>query len=218
MNAPSFLSELRRRNVFRAAALYAGAVWALAQDIAQLAPVFGAPDWITRWFTVAGVVGFPFWIAFAWFFEFTPEGIKRERDVEPGESITHRTGRTLDFWIIGDAAAALKAAEIEPKGTWQDIALALQISSDRAAADAALQKLIKEDATFSPYQIAEVYALRRDADNTLQWLDRTWASRDPGITSLLTDPFILRYRDDPRFAVFCEKAGLPAMTEAKALL
>ena len=65
------------------------------------APVFGAPDWVPRWFAIAGALGFPFWILFAWFFEFTPEGIKRERDVDPGASITHQTGRKLDFWIIG---------------------------------------------------------------------------------------------------------------------
>ena len=52
---PSFVSELRRRNVFRAGALYIGAIWALAQGIAQLAPVFGAPDWVPRWFAIAGV-------------------------------------------------------------------------------------------------------------------------------------------------------------------
>jgi len=586
----SFLSELKRRNVLRAGALYVGAVWALAQGIAQLGPVFGAPDWITRGFAIAGAIGFPFWMAFAWFFELTPEGLKLERDVERGTSIAHATGRKLDFWIIGvlavavvllltnlfvvrrdtkapipdqsiavlpltneagnqdeqyfsdglsedlittlsqfaglkvisrnssfqfrdskddsrtigaklgvahllegsvrragdavrvsatlvhaadgstlwserydrpyrdlfalqdeisgavagalkaklmarstapvqtdrppsgnldayaaylqgnfynartteadhqqavaqyakaiqldphyarawaglsrewtgyaqqflegaaaqqayaearkaadkavqlqpdlaaahaaratllrnadfdwagaeadsrravqlapgdadakfslgvslatlgqpeeaitltrqaieinplratwyswlcaylssldrldeaeaairraldlhpageghyealtiieiqrgDAQAALAAAKSEPDGSWQRMALALahQIGSDRAAADAALQKLIDEDATLAPYQIAEVYALRRDADKTFEWLDRTWASRDPGITSLLTDPFLLRYQDDPRFAAFCKKAGLPTTTEAKAL-
>ena len=108
MSVPSsFISELRRRNVFRAGALYIGAIWALAQGIAQLGPVFGAPEWITRGFAIAGVIGFPFWLAFAWFFEFTPEGLKRERDVEPGESITHHTGRKLDFWIIGVLAVAV---------------------------------------------------------------------------------------------------------------
>jgi hypothetical protein len=95
--------------------------------------------------------------------------------------------------------------------------MARQIGGDKAAADATLQELIEKDATFSPFQIAEIYALRRDADKTFEWLDRTWANRDPGITSLLTDPFILRYRDDPRFAVYCKKAGLPTATEAKAL-
>ena len=89
------VSALRRRNVFRASVLYIGAVWALAQGVAQLAPVFGAPEWGPRWLAIAGVLGFPFWIVFAWFFEFTPEGIKLERDVEPGASITHQTGRKL---------------------------------------------------------------------------------------------------------------------------
>ncbi len=104
---PSFVSELRRRNVFRAGVLYIGAIWALAQGVAQLAPVFGAPDWVPRWFAIAGAIGFPFWLLFAWFFEFTPEGLKLERDVEPGESITHQTGRKLDFWIIGVLSVAV---------------------------------------------------------------------------------------------------------------
>jgi TolB-like protein/Tfp pilus assembly protein PilF len=103
----SLFAELRRRNVFRAAVLYIGAVWALAQGIAQLGPAFGMPDWGTRWFVTAAIIGFPFWIAFAWFYEFTPEGIKREREVEPHESITNDTGRKLDFAIIGVLAIAV---------------------------------------------------------------------------------------------------------------
>src|SRR5512144_2954538 len=82
-------------------------MWALAQGIAHLGPVFGAPEWTTRWFAIAGVIGFPFWLAFAWFFEFTPEGLKLERDVEPHASITHQTARKLDFWIIGVLAVAV---------------------------------------------------------------------------------------------------------------
>ena len=104
---PSLFSELKRRNVFRAGVLYIGAIWALAQGIAQLGPAFGMPEWGTRWFVIAGVVGFPFWIAFAWFYEFTPEGLKRESEVEPHESITHQTGRKLDFAIIGVLAIAV---------------------------------------------------------------------------------------------------------------
>ncbi|HEX5122084.1 MAG TPA: hypothetical protein VFV97_02470 [Rhodanobacteraceae bacterium] len=587
---PSFVSELRRRNVFRAGVLYIGAIWALAQGVAQLAPVFGAPDWVPRWFAIAGVVGFPFWILFAWFFEFTPEGLKLERDVEPSASITHQTGRKLDFWIIGvlsvavvllltnqivsrrnataevpdqsiavlplaneggnqdelyfsdglsedlivtlsrfaglkvisrnssfkfrdtkedsrtigaklgvahllegsvrragdavrvsaalvlasdgttlwserydrpyrdlfalqdeisravasalkakllesgteleqtdrppngnldaydaflqgsfystrsteadhtravenyakairldpnyarawaslsvewtgyaqqflegdaaraayaearkaadeairlkpdlaagyaaratlkrnadfdwagaeadsrravelspsfgsakfslgvslatfgrineaialtreaiagnplraswynwlgtyfvalgqpdeaeaalrksialdpngsgyyeelaivevlrgNAAAALSAAKSEPEGWWQDyaLAIALQIGDDKAAADAALQKVIDKDAALAAFQIAQIYALRRDADKTFEWLDRVWATRDPGIDGVLFDPFLLRFRDDPRFAAFCKKVGFPTATEAKAL-
>lgn len=103
----AFFAELRRRNVLRAALLYAGAVWALAQGIAQLGPAFGAPDWMTRWFVIAGIIGFPFWLAFAWFYEFTPSGLKRESEIAPGDSIAHSTGRKLDFWIIGILCVAV---------------------------------------------------------------------------------------------------------------
>jgi TolB-like protein/lipoprotein NlpI len=103
----SLFAELLRRNVIRAALLYIGAVWAFGQGLSQFSPALGLPDWATRWFLVAAVIGFPFWIAFAWFFEFTPEGIKRESEVERHESITHHTGRKLDFAIIGVLAVAV---------------------------------------------------------------------------------------------------------------
>jgi TolB-like protein/Tfp pilus assembly protein PilF len=107
MNRKNFFAELKRRNVIRAAILYAGAVWALAQGISQLGPSVGAPEWATRWFLVAAAIGFPFWMAFAWFYEFTPEGLKRESEIDPAESIMHRTGRKLDFAIIGVLAIAV---------------------------------------------------------------------------------------------------------------
>lgn len=97
---PSLLSELKRRNVLRAAALYVGTVWLLAQVITQVGPVYEAPVWVARWFLAAAAVGFPFWIALAWFYELTPEGLKRESEVAPGESIRQATGRRLDRAII----------------------------------------------------------------------------------------------------------------------
>src|SRR4029434_6842525 len=106
MKPGRFFAELKRRNVIRAAILYLGAVWALAQGIAQLGPSVGAPDWTARWFLVAVAIGFPFWIAFAWFYEFTPKGLKRESEIE-ASSITRRTGRNLDFTIIGVLTVAV---------------------------------------------------------------------------------------------------------------
>ena len=102
----SLLAELRRRNVFRAVAIYGAAVWALAQGIAQLGPSVGLPDWITRWFLVAAIIGFPFWIVLAWFYEFTPHGLKREREIDD-PSFRRATGRKLDFTIIGILAVAV---------------------------------------------------------------------------------------------------------------
>jgi len=101
---------------------------------------------------------------------------------------------------------------------WQDeaVALARQIGTDRPAADAALKVLTDKYATLVAYQIAEVYALRDDADHMFEWLDRAWASRDTGIRNLLIDPFFKRYRDTPRFAAFCKKVGLPAPAKSAA--
>ena len=118
----------------------------------------------------------------------------------------------------GEARAALQAAQQEPAGVWRDVALALarQVGPDRGAADAALKRLIQTDGQGAPYQIAEVYALRGDANATFRWLNRAWTDRDPGISYLLYDPLILRYDTDPRFAAFCRKVGLPAPGEASA--
>jgi len=101
------LRELQRRNVIRAAILYVGGVWLLAQVIVTLGPVVGAPDWLARGFLIAAAIGFPFWIAFAWFYEFTPEGIRRESEVDSDRSILKATGRRLDFLIIGVLTVAV---------------------------------------------------------------------------------------------------------------
>lgn len=102
------IAELRHRHVLRAAALYIGAVWALAQGIAQLAPVFGMPDWVTRWFVIACTIGFPFWVAFAWYFKLTPSGIRLDTDdATRDSSYQQAVGRKLDFWIIGVMAVAI---------------------------------------------------------------------------------------------------------------
>lgn len=102
-----FFHELKRRNVIRAGALYIGAVWALAQGMAQLFPVFGVADWVTRWFVLAAAIGFPFLLAFSWLYELTPGGLRRENEVDPADSITHVTGKKLDRWIIATLAVAV---------------------------------------------------------------------------------------------------------------
>jgi TolB-like protein/cytochrome c-type biogenesis protein CcmH/NrfG len=104
---PSFFVELKRRNVLRAVVLYIGAVWALSQGISQLSPAFNLQADVTRWFVIACAILFPFWIAFAWIYEVTPQGLKRESQVAPGESIAHTTARKMDFAIIGVLAVAV---------------------------------------------------------------------------------------------------------------
>ena len=136
--------------------------------------------------------------------------IDKAIELQPGAASFHEELTVIEIQR-GDARAALAAAQAEPPGVWQDMALALarQIGGDRSAADAALETEIKQDAGSAPYQIAEVYALRNDANATFQWLGRALSSRDPGIQYLLYDPFISRYKSDPRYAAFCRKVGLP---------
>ncbi|MFZ0500230.1 MAG: TIR domain-containing protein [Steroidobacteraceae bacterium] len=142
------------------------------------------------------------------------QAIDKAIELQPAASSFRETLAIIEIQR-GDARAALAAARQEPPGLWQDVALTLarQIGGDRSAADAALKALIEKYADSAAYQIAEVYALRNDANATFQWLARAWSSRDPGIGYLLYDPFILRYRSDPRFAAFCRKVGLPVPGE-----
>jgi len=94
-------AELRRRNVFRVAAAYAVVGWLLVEVASVVLTTFKAPEWVMQAFTLLVILGFPLALIFAWAFELTPEGIKREADVDRTESITHVTGRKLDFAIIG---------------------------------------------------------------------------------------------------------------------
>jgi TolB-like protein/Tfp pilus assembly protein PilF len=142
--------------------------------------------------------------------------IRRAIELQPAAQSFHVQLAIIEI-KRGHAQLALAAAQQEPPGTWKDVALALaqQIGSDPSAADAALRALIDKNASLAPYQIAQVYALRNDANETFAWLDRAWSARDSGIQYLLLDPFILRYRDDPRLAAFCRKVGLPTPGEIK---
>jgi TolB-like protein/Tfp pilus assembly protein PilF len=142
------------------------------------------------------------------------QALRRAIELEPTAATHHGL---LAFVEVhrGNAQAALAAAREEPAGPGRDIALtlALQIGSDRSAADAALRSLIDMDASVFAYQIAEIFAVRNDAKQTFAWLDRAWSNRDPGVSLLLYDSFILRYKADPRFAAFCRKVGLPVPGE-----
>ena len=99
--------ELKRRNVVRVAIAYAVVSWLILQLTNVLMPLLGLPEWVDRLVFLLLVVGFPLALIFAWAFELTPEGLKNEKDVDRSESITHVTGRKLDFAIIAVFAVAL---------------------------------------------------------------------------------------------------------------
>ena len=97
---PSFFAELKRRNVYKVAIAYGVVAWLLMQVASQIFPFFEIPSWAVRLVVLLLIIGFPVAVILAWAFELTPEGIKREEDVDLGSSITRKTGRKLDFFII----------------------------------------------------------------------------------------------------------------------
>jgi TolB-like protein/Tfp pilus assembly protein PilF len=103
----SLIAELRRRNVFRVGVAYAIVAWLLVEVASVVLPTFEAPEWVMKVFTFLLILGFPLALIFAWAFELTPEGIRREESVDRAESIRQQTGRKLDFAIIGLLAVAL---------------------------------------------------------------------------------------------------------------
>jgi adenylate cyclase len=116
-----------------------------------------------------------------------------------------------------DPVAARRDADLEPAGFWHDYAdaLAKQREGDRATADAALSALIEKYAYGGPFQIAIVCALRKEPDNVFKWLDQSLKARDSGLTQLFVTPFLLDYRDDPRFVALAAKLGVDSKRAAR---
>jgi TolB-like protein/Flp pilus assembly protein TadD len=107
VNLKKFFGELQRRHVYRVAVAYGVVSWLLIQIATQLFPVFEIPNWGARLVIVVLALGFPVALVLAWAYEITPEGIKYTEDVDPGQQISRRTGRTLDFVIIGVLLAVI---------------------------------------------------------------------------------------------------------------
>ena len=103
MNPTNFLTELKRRNVYRAAVAYGVVAWFLTQLTTQVFPFFEIPNSAVRFVVIALAVGFPIAMLLSWLYELTPEGIVRTEDLHPAQarSIQRTTGRILDFIIIG---------------------------------------------------------------------------------------------------------------------
>ena len=116
LNPRNFFAELKRRNVYKVAVAYVVAAWLLIQVATQVFPFFEIPNWAVRLVVLVLILGFPVALILSWAFEITPEGIKREEDVVPDESITRRTGRK----IVGlTVALAVMAAGLFAYRTWQ---------------------------------------------------------------------------------------------------
>jgi TolB-like protein len=127
----SLWRELKRRNVVRVAMAYVIVSWLILQLTDVLVPLLTLPEWVGRLVFLMLLVGFPLALFFAWAFELTPEGLKKEKDVDRSASITHETGRKLDRTIIAVLLVALVVFAFErfillpdratPTGTGEEI-------------------------------------------------------------------------------------------------
>jgi adenylate cyclase len=100
MNSKGFFAELKRRNVVRMAGLYLVAAWLIVQVASTVLPMFGGPEWLPRSIVILLAIGFVPALIFSWVFELTPEGLKRDKEVPPEQSIAPQTGRRMDRMII----------------------------------------------------------------------------------------------------------------------
>ncbi len=121
--------------------------------------------------------------------------------------------------LRGNGAAAVELAQRETDPFWRTFALALAhfANGDHAKADAALNELLGKYNDSGAFQIAQVYALRKEPDKVFEWLDHGFTVRDPGVPTLRYAAFVRGYSADPRFAAFCIKVGLPTTTDAKGV-
>jgi hypothetical protein len=108
------VTELKRRNVFRVALFYIVSAWVIVQVAETLLPVFDVPDAAIRIIVLILALGFPLALVFSWVFELTPEGIRREKDVEVSPETRRRTGDKLNWATLVAAVLAIGLLVPEP--------------------------------------------------------------------------------------------------------
>lgn len=96
----SFVAELKRRNVARAGLLYLVAAWLIMQIADVLFGALELPAWSVRLVLGLLILGFPLTLIFSWVYELTPEGLRREHEVDRNQSITAETGRKINLLIV----------------------------------------------------------------------------------------------------------------------
>jgi TolB-like protein/lipoprotein NlpI len=103
----SLIQELKRRNVFRVGIAYVVGAWLLLQVADIVFETIGSPPWVMQTLLAVLAIGLPFALFFAWAFELTPEGVKREKEVDRSQSITPQTGKKLNNAILVLMALAI---------------------------------------------------------------------------------------------------------------
>ena len=137
------------------------------------------------------------------------ELFRKGLEIQPQASRFHSYLALLDI-IQNRPEQAMTNARLETEGFWRDYAIALvqQTQGDRVAADAALNDFIARDSVGAAFQIAVLYAARKNPDKMFEWLDTAYAEHDSGLSQMAVTPFFLSYVNDPRFIALCQKLNV----------
>jgi TolB-like protein/Tfp pilus assembly protein PilF len=132
-----FIAELKRRNVIRMAGLYLVAAWLITQVAGTVLPMFDAPSWLPRSVVIVLAIGFLPALVFAWIFELTPDGLKRDSDLDASLSTSTKMATRMNQLIIAILLLALVYFAIDK------FIIGRSVNATREAAVAATLKATK---------------------------------------------------------------------------
>src|SRR5882724_11554023 len=137
------------------------------------------------------------------------ELFRKGLEIQPQASRFHSYLALLDI-VQNRPTQAMTNARLETEGFWRDYAIALvqQARGDRVAADAALKDFIARNSNGGAFQIAVLYAARKEPDEMFEWIDTAYATHDSGLSQMAVTPFFLPYVNDSRFVALCQKLNV----------
>jgi Flp pilus assembly protein TadD len=136
--------------------------------------------------------------------------IRKVLELQPKATGPHNL-LTIIAVLRNQPDVAIREAQLEPPGLFHDtaVALAQQAAGNRQEADAALQKILDKHSANAPLSIAIAYAYRGEADKVFEWLERSYAMREPRLIVGFWHVLLKPYRGDPRYVELARRIGLP---------
>jgi len=130
-------------------------------------------------------------------------------DLAPNAGLFHAF-LAITRMFQGRVEEAIPISQSESHDVFRNLALALihHTLGHPEESEAALKVIVDEFAWTAAYQIAEVYAFRKETDKSFEWLERAYVQRDSGAAYSATDPLLQALHNDPRWGVFLRKMGL----------
>ncbi len=170
---PGLWAELRRRNVIRMAGLYLVGAWLIVQVAETVLPVFGVPDWVLRALIILLALGFLPALVFSWIYELTPEGLKRDAEVDPARSIASQTANRMDQLTLAGVVILLAVIAADRYWPQERVAPTTPVAAGLAVADQAADVHPAAAGTEKPALVQKSIAVLPFADMT-ETGDQAW--------------------------------------------